>query len=85
MAHREVAPAGPVTTWSGWDVRGKAAADAAEAFAPASRRASGPEEAYELLAVAARGFRPPRFLRTADRTGVGRTTIRERNVARGSG
>ncbi len=71
MAHREVTPAGPVTTWSGWDVRGKAAADAAEAFAPASRGASVPEEAYELLAVAGRGFRPPRFLRTADQSELG--------------
>jgi hypothetical protein len=71
VRHHEVEPADPVTTWSGWDVRGGATADAAQAFAPTSRRATGPEEAYELLAVAARGFRPPRFLTTADRPGSG--------------
>jgi hypothetical protein len=61
----EVAPAGPLTTWSGWDGRGPGAAGAAEAFARDSPPASGAGETYELLAVAARGFRPPRFLRTA--------------------
>jgi hypothetical protein len=55
---------GPVTAWSGWDVRGGAAADAAETFVRS--RESGKEEAYELMAVTARGFRPPRFLHTAE-------------------
>ena len=45
-------------------MRGEAAADAADTFVRAHE--SGTEEAYELLAVAARGFRPPRFLRTAE-------------------
>jgi hypothetical protein len=64
VAQHEVTPSGPVTAWSGWDVRGEAAADAADTFVRAHE--SGTEEAYELLAVAARGFRPPRFLRTAE-------------------
>jgi hypothetical protein len=54
-----------VTTWTGWDVRGGTSArpDAADAFA---RLAPVHEEArYELIAVAARGFRPPRFVRVA--------------------
>jgi hypothetical protein len=69
MPHRDVTPAGPVTAWSGWDVRGGATAGAPEALAP--WRDPGAEEAYELLAVAARGFRPPRFLRTVDLPGTG--------------
>jgi hypothetical protein len=56
-------PSGPVIAWSGWDVRGKAAGDVADSFVRS--RASGTED-YELLAVAGRGFRPPRFLRTAE-------------------
>jgi hypothetical protein len=64
-------PAGPVTAWSGWDVRGGAAADTAEALAHSFPRGSDAEEAYELLAVAARGFRPPRFLSIADLPGTG--------------
>lgn len=57
---------GPLTSWTGWDPRGgaAAAADAAPGFAAVP--ASGFETRYELLAVAARGFRPPRFLRTAE-------------------
>jgi hypothetical protein len=45
-------------------VRGGAARepDAVEAFAAPTQGPSG-EERYELIAVAARGFRPPRFLR----------------------
>lgn len=64
MSQLEVTPSGPITAWSGWDVRGGTAADAAETFVRS--RQSGTEEDYELLAVAARGFRPPRFLRTAE-------------------
>jgi hypothetical protein len=63
-----VSSPGTVTSWTGWDVRGGAAAepDAAEAFADAALRDSGATAHYELIAVAARGFRPPRFLRAAD-------------------
>jgi hypothetical protein len=68
MAHHGVTPAGAVTVWSGWDVRG--GAKAAEAFAGPFPRHSDTEEDYELLAVAARGFRPPRFLTTADLPGT---------------
>ncbi len=54
---------GPVTSWTGWDVRGGASADPRSAEAFAQSRPDSPTEArYELLAVAARGFRPPRFL-----------------------
>lgn len=56
----------PMTTWSGWDPRGGAAApdDPTSTFAEAS--GSRPEARYELIAVAARGFRPPRFLRAIE-------------------
>jgi hypothetical protein len=68
MAQDEVAPVEVVTAWSGWDVRG--GAKAAEAFTAPFPRQSGMEEDYELLAVAARGFRPPRFLSAVDLTGT---------------
>lgn len=55
---------GAVTSWMGWDVRGGGAADphAAESFADSSLPTSEEEDRYELIAVAARGFRPPRLL-----------------------
>jgi hypothetical protein len=59
-----------VTAWSGWDVRGGAAVDAMETFTPSVPGESSTEEAYELIAVAARGFRPPRFLSTSDLPGA---------------
>jgi hypothetical protein len=68
MAQDEVASVEAVTAWSGWDVRG--GAKAAEAFTAPFPRQSGMEEDYELLAVAARGFRPPRFLSAVDLTGT---------------
>jgi hypothetical protein len=54
----------PVTSWTGWDVRGGASAEpgAAEAFGRGAPSDPGPRARYELLAVAGRGFRPPRFL-----------------------
>jgi hypothetical protein len=55
----------PVTAWSGWDVRGGAVVDATEAFGRSVPDESGAGEAYELIAVAARGFRPPRFMSTS--------------------
>lgn len=63
----DVDPSG-LTVFMGWDVRRGSAAEpgAAQAF---ERSASGDpdtESCYELLAVASRGFRPPRFLTTAD-------------------
>ena len=69
MPRRGIAPAGPVTAWSGWDLRGGATAAAGEASAHSFPRESHAVVDYELLAVAARGFRPPRFLRTADLSG----------------
>ena len=59
----------PVTAWSGWDARGGAASGVAEAIRRSAVGDSGAGEAYELIAVAARGFRPPRFLRTAELAG----------------
>ncbi len=55
---------GPLTSWTGWDVRGGASAEpgAAEAFAGGAPSGAGAGAHYELLAVVARGFRPPRFL-----------------------
>lgn len=71
MPDHDIAPAGPLTAWSGWDVRGGATAGAAEALAPSRHSGAEAEEAYELLAVAARGFRPPRFLRAVEVPGTG--------------
>jgi hypothetical protein len=51
---------GPITAWSGWDPRSGATVDPAAIFSADHER----EAAYDLLAVTARGFRPPRFLRT---------------------
>lgn len=55
---------GPVTLWTGWDVRGGADAQpaASEEFAHEVRQDVGVEARYELISVAGRGFRPPRFL-----------------------
>ncbi|MGD0311952.1 MAG: hypothetical protein ABSC90_05785 [Acidimicrobiales bacterium] len=56
-----------LTSWEGWDVRGGAAAEpaATREFTRSAPDRPGPDAHYELLAVAARGFRPPRFLSTA--------------------
>jgi hypothetical protein len=63
----EVTAPGPITSWTGWDVRGGAAADPGVAEAFEREAPEEPAEArYELIAVAARGFRPPRFLRTLE-------------------
>ncbi len=62
-----MAAPGPLTVWSGWVVRGGASAepDAAEPFTASAPRDPGGGAHYELIAVAARGFRPPRFVSTA--------------------
>ncbi len=59
-----------LTSWTGWDVRGGVDVDSvAASFArPAPSDADG-KERYELLAVAGRGFRPPRFLTVAELPG----------------
>jgi hypothetical protein len=56
----------PLAAWTGWDVRGGAPAGprAVEAFTRAAPPDDSPDAHYELLAVAGRGFRPPRFLST---------------------
>lgn len=58
----------PLTSWTGWDARGGASAAplAADAFTHAAPHGSAGEARYELIAVNARGFRPPRFLRTVE-------------------
>ena len=58
---------GPLTRWAGWDVRGGASAEpaAAETFTRSAPDGPGEDAHYELIAVAARGFRPPRFLSSA--------------------
>lgn len=55
---------GGATTFEGWDPRGAVAAraDAAAEFAGPDGPAPVVASRYELLAVAQRGFRPPRFL-----------------------
>ena len=59
-----------LTSWTGWDVRGGVDVDSvAAAFARTAPSDADGEERYELLAVAGRGFRPPRFLTVADRPG----------------
>jgi hypothetical protein len=65
----------PVTSWTGWDVRGGASAgpQAAESFTQSAPPAAGGDAHYELIAVAARGFRPPRFLRAVDMPNEDRT------------
>jgi hypothetical protein len=57
---------GPLTAWTGWDVRGGAPAESAavESFTRSAPNGPGENAHYELIAVAARGFRPPRFLST---------------------
>ncbi len=56
----------PVTCWTGWDVPGGMAGgpEADGAFVQSPARGLGADQYYELLAVAGRGFRPPRFLST---------------------
>ncbi len=56
----------PLTSWTGWDVRGGASAESAAvaAFTRSAPTDTGQDSHYELLALAGRGFRPPRFLRT---------------------
>jgi hypothetical protein len=59
-----------LTNWSGWDLR-KRERQADNAIAGSDRPVSdgnGGEQRYELLAVAARGFRPPQFLSSRDVT-----------------
>jgi hypothetical protein len=62
---------GPLTSWTGWDVRGSASdwLPAAETFARWAPQALDAGAHYELLAVAARGFRPPQFLSTVNLAG----------------
>lgn len=57
-----------VTAWTGYDLRGGASPElATEAFARAPMPPTfDAAERFELLAVAARGFRPPRFLSIAE-------------------
>jgi hypothetical protein len=52
--------------WTGWDIRGGASADgsAAEQFARSAPEDPAIGTHYEFLAVAARGFRPPKLLST---------------------
>ena len=66
-----MSPPDLLTSWTGWDVRGAASAQphAAEAFARSVPDDPGAETRYELIAVAARGFRPPRFLSAIELVG----------------
>jgi hypothetical protein len=55
-----------LTLWSGWDPRSGASADpsAPQQFADSAPTDPAAGAHYELLAVAARGFRPPQFVDT---------------------
>jgi hypothetical protein len=61
-----VTTVGRLTSWTGWDVRGGASAEptASKSFTRSAPDGPGEDAHYELIAVAARGFRPPRFLST---------------------
>jgi hypothetical protein len=52
----------------GWDLRtgSRAQPDAAESFAESAPRYPSAEIRYELIAVAARGFRPPHYVTSTD-------------------
>jgi len=54
------------TRWTGWEPRTGAAAPDDPGAVFAERIADAGEDRYEFLAVAARGFRPPRFLTVQD-------------------
>ena len=58
----------PTTRWTGWDLRSGSRADpsAAEQFARSAPDDPAAGAHFELLAVAARGFRPPQFLSAVD-------------------
>lgn len=71
---------GPPVLWTGWDLRTGANADPAalERFAAEAPGDPGDGRHYELLAVAARGFRPPQLLSTRPVGGAsGRTRVDE--------
>jgi hypothetical protein len=51
-----------LTTWAGWDVRGGVSPGEGSMAFVTKEGWDDNEERYELMAVAARGFRPPRFL-----------------------
>ena len=71
-----------VSLWTGWDLRGGASAvGGPESFVQPS--ASITEVRYEFLAVAARGFRPPRFLSVADLPAGSENTQRGMDAERG--
>ncbi len=71
----------PLTWWTGWDERKGAAADptAAERFARSAPDDPSAGAHFELLAVAARGFRPPKFLSAV--SGNGKTDNGKQNEA----
>ena len=70
VSEHEADSSGPVTAWSGWDPRAATEPEAALDSLRSVRGGYGMEEAFELIAVTARGFRPPRFLRTVDLGGA---------------
>ena len=53
-----------LTRWTGWDVRGGASADGSgdEQFTRSAPQDPATGAHFELLALAGRGFRPPKFL-----------------------
>ncbi len=67
--------AAPFTWWTGWDVRGGASTDpsVAEPFTRSAPTDPAAGAHYELLAVAGRGFRPPKLL-SADPSSAGTGT-----------
>jgi hypothetical protein len=62
---------GGLIRWTGWDLRSGAAADPAgvEQFVRSAPEDPATGSRFELLAVAARGFRPPKYLSQSPVTG----------------
>lgn len=66
-----------VVRWTGWDPRTgeRAVPHATEEFARSAPPFPSSEARYELLAVAARGFRPPRALTVEGLTEIGKENL----------
>lgn len=76
---------GALTLWTGWDLRGGSLAptDLDGVFGSPSSATRG--ACYELLAVAARGFRPPQFLTVLDLSAPSSARQDEAEIAPASG
>jgi hypothetical protein len=77
-----VSGAQPVTTWSGWDPRGRAEAGDPVHDVLDEVPGGSDSDRFELLAVAGRGFRPPQYLTVrTEPTRDGRDAAAEQDAA----